>query len=257
MKQEKILMGMTIKIQIEDRGVTPGIFEKVFSYFESIDNKFSTYKEDSEISKINNGSIKPENYSKEMAEILSRAEKTKKETNGYFDIRTRNNTLDTSGLVKGWAIKEASNILKSAGFKNFYIDAGGDIEACGKGPNKEPWRVGIRNPLNVAQIVKVLSIEDKGIATSGTYVRGQHIYDPSSRAELTTGQVPKKSEILSLTVVGPNIYEADRFATAAFAMGRDGILFIESKPGLEGYMIDEGGVATMSSGFINYTFVTP
>ena len=61
------------------------------------------------------------------------------------------------------------------------------------------------------------------------------------------------AEIVSLTVVGPDACEADRFATAAFAMGKDGISFIERYPGLEGYMIDKNGMATMTSGFRKYT----
>ena len=60
-------------------------------------------------------------------------------------------------------------------------------------------------------------------------------------------------EILSLTVVGPNIYEADRFATAAFAMQREGINFIENLNGFEGYSIDKNGTATMTSNFEKYT----
>jgi len=56
----------------------------------------------------------------------------------------------------------------------------------------------------------VVYVTDEGIATSGTYLRGEHIYNPK------TGEAA--SEIVSLTVIGPNIYEADRFATAAFAM---------------------------------------
>ena len=56
----------------------------------------------------------------------------------------------------------------------------------------------------------------------------------------------------SLTVIGPNVYEADRFATAAFAMGRDGIVFIDGIPGLEGYMITDEKTATMTRGFSEY-----
>ena len=70
---------------------------------------------------------------------------------------------------------------------------------------------------------------------------------PSYAAPHTASPAP--DEIASITVVGPDIYDADRFATAAFAMGRDGIAFIESRPGLEGYAIDRDGVATMTSGF--------
>ncbi|MGH7193526.1 MAG: FAD:protein FMN transferase, partial [Candidatus Saccharimonadales bacterium] len=81
--------------------------------------------------------------------------------------------------------------------------------------------------------------------TSGTAIRGQHIYDPHR---------PDKpiEEIVSLTVIGPDIYEADRFATAAFAMGKAGIGFIGSLDGFEGYMIDAAKQATFTDGFEGY-----
>ena len=67
----------------------------------------------------------------------------------------------------------------------------------------------------------------------------------------TTRPTPGHSlaSIVSLTVVATDVLEADRFATAAFAMGTDGILFIEEQPGLEGYMIAADGIATMTTGF--------
>src|SRR5258706_490587 len=125
------------------------------------------------------------------------------------------------------------------------VDAGGDIQVFGKNNEGRDWRVGIRNPFNMDEIVKVLAVSDCGVATSGTYVRGQHIYNPKDSEET----IP---EIVSLTVIGPNIYDADRFATAAFAMGRDGIIFIERLEGFEGYMIDKNGLATLTSGFEGY-----
>ena len=63
----------------------------------------------------------------------------------------------------------------------------------------------------------------------------------------------KLEEIVSISVIGQNIYEADRFATAAFAMQKEGINFIERLDGLEAYMIDNKGIATMTSGFEKYT----
>ncbi len=58
---------------------------------------------------------------------------------------------------------------------------------------------------------------------------------------------------MSITVVGPTILEADRFATVAFAMGKSGIHYIESMPGLEAYMIDKDGMATMTTHFETLT----
>ena len=128
------------------------------------------------------------------------------------------------------------------------MDAGGDIEARGKNSKGEAWSVGIRNPFSrdKNQIVKTVFIIDCGMATSGTYLRGQHIYNPH------IGHAPL-CDVVSITVIGPNVYEADRFATAVFAMGSDGINFIEKLPGFEGYSIDARGIGTETSGFKKFT----
>jgi thiamine biosynthesis lipoprotein len=178
-----------------------------------------------------------------MKAILALSEQTKKDTYGYFDIE-HDGLYDPSGIVKGWAIQNAADRLKAGGFRNFYIDAGGDISVAGNKDGKL-WRIGIRNPFNRSENVKVLALTDRGIATSGTAIRGQHVYDPYNP------NMPLL-DIVSITVIGPNIYEADRFATAAFAMGKRGIQFIEKLAGFEGYMIDAHARATFTSGFERY-----
>jgi len=243
MKQLQLIMGMPITIEVIDPQVTEADIENIFAYFRTVDAIFSTYKEDSEMSRINRGELLEEEYSDDMKTILALSEQTRQETQGYFDIR-HNGIIDPSGIVKGRAILQTAYLLKEAGFSNFYIDAGGDIQVSGK-KGDQPWRVGIRNPFNRNEIVKVLSITDKGVATSGTAIRGQHIYDPHHP------HTPLQ-DIVSLTVIGPNVYEADRFATAAFAMGKRGIYFIEQLAGFEGYMIDASGRATLTSGFERY-----
>ncbi len=238
------LMGMPITVEVVEASATEDVLDMVFGYFEYVDAKFSTYKDDSEIMSINRHEITLEQSSEDMRTIFALAEQTKQETYGYFDM-ARNGRYDPSGLVKGWAIYNAAELLRTRGFENFYVDAGGDVQAAGKNGEGHNWRVGIQNPFNLREIVKVLSISDCGVATSGTYVRGQHIYNPKNYDQALT-------EMVSLTVIGPNIYEADRFATAAFAMGSAGIVFVENRPGLEGYMIDQDGQATFTSGFARY-----
>jgi FAD:protein FMN transferase len=149
-------------------------------------------------------------------------------------------------VVKGWAIQNAAQLLLQKGYKNFYIDAGGDVQSSGLNEEEEEWSIGIRNPFKIEEIVKVVYPRGKGIATSGSYLRGQHIYNPHKPKE-------ELKDIVSLTVIGENVLEADRFATAAFAMGREGINFIEQLPGFEGYAIDKNGLATMTSNFELYT----
>ena len=215
MKQTRLLMGMPITLEVEDTIVTQNDLDKVFTYFEYVDETFSTYKATSEISKINTGELSIAQANEEVQAILALSEQTKADTDGYFDIY-HDGACDPSGIVQVIGNK-----------------------------NGNPWRVGIRNPFNRNEHVKVLSLTNRGIATSGTAIRGQHIYDPYHSDKPLI-------DVVSITVIGPDIYDADRFATAAFAMGRQGIQFIETLAGFEGYMIDASARATFTSGFERY-----
>lgn len=243
MKETRILMGMPITLEVAEQLVTQEDLEQVFAYFISVDARFSTYKDTSEISRINRGELLPAQYSKDMQTILALSDQTRQETNGYFDIR-HNGVLDPSGIVKGWAIQHAAQLLQARGFRNFYIDAGGDIQIVGTKAG-EPWKVGIRNPFNRAEYVKIVAFTNHGVATSGTAVRGQHIYNPHHPDEPIL-------DVINITVIGPDVYEADRFATAAFAMGATGIQFIADLANFEGYMIDAQAKATFTSGLKKY-----
>ena len=242
MRQTQLIMDMPVIVEIADP-VKPGIVGGLFDYFHYVDNTFSTFKKMSEITKINEGLLDASHSNREMREIFRLAEKTKKQTSGYFDIR-RGDRIDPSGIVKGWAIHNAANMLRKAGYTNYYVEAGGDIEVAGSNPEGKSWIIGIRNPFNLKTIVKKVNLRNCGIATSGIYERGKHIYNPKNNKPV--------DEIVSLTVIGPNVYEADRFATAAFAMGKPGIQFIERLKGFEGYMIDALGIATLTNGFHTY-----
>lgn len=241
MKQTRQIMGMPVTLDVVDASATVEALAQVFAYFEHVDAVFSPYKPDSEVSRIDAGTLALADASDEVRHVYALAEQTRRHTGGFFDIR-HGDRIDPSGLVKGWAIFQAAERLRQAGFQNFYVDAGGDVEVAGHSASGAAWRVGIRNPFRPLEVVKVLALSDCGFATSGSYLRGQHIYNPHQP------DAPL-NEVVSLTVVGPDVYEADRFATAAFAMGRAGIAYIERLDGFEGYSIDSGGRATMTSGF--------
>ena len=248
MRQSRLIMGMPVQLELTDMKATQADYDAVFEYFVAIDERFSTYKEDSEISKINRNEISESNYSSEMKEIFALAKETEKATNGFFNIHTPAGLIDPSGLVKGWAIQNAAELLRARSVSNFYIDIGGDIQTSGLDGDGAEWSIGIRNPLNTSsreEIVKVVYPHGKGVATSGSYLRGSHIYNPRS------SEAPH--DYISLTVVGPNVFEADRYATPAFAMGKEGMYFIEELPGFEAYAIDASGIAVYTSGFESYT----
>jgi FAD:protein FMN transferase len=249
MKETRNIMGMPITVEIVDKNDVPSEnLESVFDYFTQVDERFSTYKKNSEIMRINRKEVREEGYSPEMREVFALAEKTKIETNGFFDIKKPNGSLDPSGIVKGWAIQKVAEILHAKGELDFCIEAGGDIQTSGHTSEGKEWSVGIRNPLKRSEneIIKILYPRGCGVATSGSYERGAHIYNPHDAQTAP-------SYFVSITVIGSNILEADRFATAAFAMGRAGVVFIENLFGFEAYAIDADGIATMTSGFDVYT----
>ena len=256
MRRTELIMGMPITVVIpdreaEDRASRKGAWfptldaaaDAVFASFRAVDERFSPYKEGSETRRIDRGELDPADASSEMKEVLRLAEDTRQRTDGYFDVRF-NGRFDPSGLVKGWAIWKAAHLLDEDGFISFCIEAGGDIEVRGANEEGKPWVVGIRSPFQPSLLIRRLQLPSCGIATSGTYIRGDHIYNPRTGG--------KANEIASLTVIGPNVYEADRFATAAFVMGEEGIRFLAGVPDLEGYMVDSRGTATFTPGFTRY-----
>lgn len=232
---------MPITVEIVDASATAEAFAATYAFFNEVDQRFSLYKETSEVSRINRGDLCLEESSPDMQIILELAEQTKRESHGFFDV-WHQGRFNPSGIVKGWAIDMAAAQLYIDGFRNYFVDAGGDVQVAGRNARGEPWKVGICNPFDISQVVKRVQLDDRGIATSGTYMRGAHIYNPRDASDAL-------DEVVSITVVGVDVLEADRFATAAFAMGRVGISFIEALPDCEGYQIDRAGRATMTSGF--------
>jgi thiamine biosynthesis lipoprotein len=241
MRETRIIMGMPITIDVVDAG-SRDLLEKCFAWFDAVDARFSTYKADSEISRYNAGQVAEADLSSEMKEVFAVARATTDATDGFFDMKTPGSGVDPSGIVKGWAIKKVADMLVAEGAENFFVDAGGDIQSRGKNAEGEDWRVGIRSPFKLSQVIKIVTPRGQGIATSGTYVRGAHIYNPHAPQE-------RLDDVVSLTVIGPDVLDADRFATAAFAMGKDGIYFIEGLEGFEGYAVNALGIATQTSHF--------
>lgn len=238
-EETRIIMGMPITLKTLNISASSRIFEETFRFFKYVDQKYSPFIASSDVSKINRKELAESDYDLELQEILRYAEKTKHETYGFFEVWLKG-IFDPSGIVKGWAIQKASELMAKE-IDNFYIDAGGDIQARGVSNTHQPWRIGVRNPFSRLENIAVVSLHDHAIATSGTAIRGQHIYNPLTDLPIT--------DVVSLSVIATDIIDADRIATAAFAMGKQGIEFIESLPGYEAYLVNSDKQATETSGW--------
>jgi thiamine biosynthesis lipoprotein len=224
------VMGMPIVLEVRDEEIGEATLDEVFDWFRRVDATFSTYRAESEISRLNRRELSVEELSDDVREVLARCEELREETGGYFDARAPiPGGIDPSGLVKGWSVDRAVGILEAAGARHFSINAGGDVRVHGQPAAGHGWRVGIQHPTLKDKIAAVVVAEDLAVATSGAYERGDHVLDPH------TGRPP--AGVLSVTVVGRELATADAYATAAYAMGTAGAVWTARLHGYEAMTI--------------------
>lgn len=234
------VMGMAVGIDVRDDLPPEAAIDDAFAELLRADELFSTYRPDSEISRLAAGALGLERCSSEVREVLAHCEALHAHTGGYFDVRA-GGSLDPSGLVKGWAVERAHGLLRGAGVRHSCINAAGDVRVGGGRPGGEPWRVGIRDPFRADHIHTVVALHDGAVATSGAYERGDHVLDPHTGG-------PARG-LASATVVGPDLGLADAYATALFAMGPSGIDRLVLDDGYSALAILPDGSARTSPGF--------
>jgi thiamine biosynthesis lipoprotein len=217
-------MGTVISLFVPDGGASSAIVDAAFDWFHEVDRRFSPFLADSEVGRLMRGELGPLEPSEDLAEVLDLAQAVELLSAGAFDIRRHRTDLapDPTGLVKGWSVDRAAGILRSGGIERFYLNAGGDVVVRGGQAEGRPWRIGVVHPDDRRTTALVLLADDLAVATSGTAERGQHITD-ARNGETADG-------LLSVTVVGPDLARADAYATAAFAMGLEGIGWVEALP---------------------------
>ena len=185
------------------------------------EKKFSTFLRDSEISRINRGEVHLLDASPEVLEVFDACTWLEHVSNGAFSAYRPDGLLDPAGFVKGWVAEKASRCLAHFGLSNWYLSVGGDIQTSGRQANGDLWRAGVVDPYDVSRVRCYVDIpENWALATSGTAARGNHIWNVHNESQF----------VASFTVVGPHLMWADAFATAGFAMGVDGIEWVEKFP---------------------------
>jgi len=163
--------------------------------------------------------------------------------------------LDLGAIAKGYAIDQAIEAMKQTGATGGMIDAGGDIRCFGKPAKKTKWAIGLQSPDEDSELLMVIELGNKSIATSGDYQRfvildGQkysHIMEPA-KAKSTKG-------LTSVTVVAEKAIDSDALATTVTVMGIEkGLKLLDSIEGAEGYIVpsDPEKKIRFTAGFDNY-----
>lgn len=229
------VMGTTVSIDVVDSH-DRSLIDRLVAWFHEVDEVFSPYKETSVITRIGRGEVGPDDaaLSDDVIEVLDACELLNQQTGGVFDVwnlPSPNGTrFDPCGYVKGWSVHRAALLLADEGISQYCLNAGGDIVLGGRNHDNEPWSIGIRHPDDAARLAMVLRAEGPlAIATSGSYERGAHIFDPRDGLPVT--------DLASVTVVGPSLAEADAYATTLYVMGVDGLVWLDQFPGYGGCII--------------------
>ncbi|MCE1245846.1 MAG: FAD:protein FMN transferase [Firmicutes bacterium] len=168
---------------------------------------------------------------------------------GYKKVRFEGNKLtkpeslklDPGGILKGYAVDKAIELLRKNGIENALVNAGGNIGVLGSNPKGKPWKIGVENPRTQGEVIAVISLVNKAVATSGDYQRYffyngkryHHILDPS------TGEPADKT--YGATVTAPDAITTDAYSTAVFVMGKKKGMEFLKKEKLEGIIIDKDG----------------
>ncbi|MFH9469027.1 FAD:protein FMN transferase [Streptomyces clavifer] len=236
MRRVEHVMGFPVSLRVDDEDVPERAAAAVFAWLREVDERFSPFKPGSEVSRHGRGELEPHELSEDLVEVLGLCERYRLATGGAFDVRLPGRGFDPCAVVKGWSVQRGAQLLRAAGARRFCLNAGGDVVASGG-----PWRVGVRHPEHAGRLCTVLELTDGAVATSARYERGDHIIDGRT-GHPATG-------LLSMTVVAATLTEADSVATAAFAMGAEGIEWAASLVGCEVFAVVAGGQVLRTADF--------
>ena len=228
MRRVEHVMGLPVSVDLRDGDADGGrsaAVDRAFAWLREVDARFSPFRPDSEVCRLDRGELDPADVSADLAHVLDLCAHYERATGGAFSARVPGRPLDPCAVVKGWAVQRAADLLAGAGATSFAVNAGGDVATAGG-----PWRVGLRHPLDPTAFSAVLTVTDRAVATSARYERGDHILDARTGRPVT--------DLLSLTVVAPDLTTADATATAAFAMGAAGVEWAAARPGCEVHAVD-------------------
>ena len=154
------IWGTAITIDVRDP-VPPEVVDGVCAWFQRVDDIFSTWRADSEVSRLARRELSLREVSADLRTVLELCDKVTEDSHGAFDIyvgadprvepREGLGPIDPSGLVKGWALQRAAEDLRRAGATNFAINAGGDVITAGRPATRRAVARGHPPPLATRQ----------------------------------------------------------------------------------------------------------
>ena len=223
------VMGMPVSLALRGRlahdPTAEDAWQAALAELRWVDAVFSTWRADSQVSRLRRGELAVEDCAPEVAEVIALGAAARASSDGAFDIWLPGpdgvRRLEPSGVVKGWAVDRAVRPLLELADTDVCLSAGGDMVCHVADPDGEPWSIGIEDPLDPTRLVATVPVHRGAVATSGSAHRGGHVVDARSGAVADA--------LASVTVVGADLTSVDIDATIALALGVDGPAWLRSR----------------------------
>lgn len=163
--------------------------------------------------------------------------------------------LDFGGIAKGWAAAQAARVLGELG--PALVDAGGDLVVTAPRADGSAWVLGIEDPGEPERdnpALPLFALFEGATATSGRSFRKwtrdgrpmHHLIDPRTGC-------PAESDIVTATVIAPEIWQAETAAKTVFLLGSAaGLAWIEARPAFAALVILEDGTVLYGRTMENY-----
>jgi thiamine biosynthesis lipoprotein len=163
---------------------------------------------------------------------------------GTVFLRRSGMSLDLGAIAKGYAADEAVRIIRGhRRISGAIIDLGGNVFAYGEKEGRQPWRIGVQNPLdaNRGAYIGVLELRNRTVVTSGVYERFLEVDGRRYHHILSTENgYPVENGLISVTIIAEGSMDADALSTSVFALGyKDGAALVESLKGIEAIFVFE------------------
>ncbi|MBK4346990.1 FAD:protein FMN transferase [Lacisediminihabitans sp. G11-30] len=204
-------MGTVASIEVPGASVGAGDVAAVRGAFDRLEETFSLYRDDSELSRIARGEQLLTQSSPAVRSVYDRALEWRSATGGAFTPHRPDGVIDLDGIVKAIAIRDAGVELIDRGFDRWCLNVGGDVQVAGT-PDSGAWQIGIVDPVDRTSILCVVALSEprRAIATSGVMERGEHVWRT---------QADSDRDFVQVSVAADDIITADVLATAILSGG--------------------------------------
>ena len=152
--------------------------------------------------------------------------------------------FDFSSIAKGYGIDCVADTLEALGARNYMIEIGGEILACGLSPKGRPWRIQIDSPLSGLGHERLgvieLGPEKTAVASSGNYRNLRRRSDGSLYGHTLSpiSGYPVEGRVAAATVIASDCATADALATACMASAEpDLAMDILARAGAQGIVV--------------------